>query len=102
MACQGVLDRPCWGGAFHSLGREPKKLLSAAVKPGDDGVALQEQEYQESLQAAQATIGRFLKGIRGGRFDVLPSGDCPSYCAYRQICHYSLARAEVKSPEVQT
>ena len=31
-----------------------------------------------------------------GRFDLAPTHDCPSYCPFRQICHYSPVRAELK------
>jgi hypothetical protein len=37
--------------------------------------------------------------MRDGRFDVLPTHDCPGYCPYRQVCHYADARAELKVRE---
>jgi hypothetical protein len=43
-------------------------------------------------------IGVFIQAIRAGRFDLLPSGDCPGYCPFKRICQFSKARAQAKAP----
>jgi hypothetical protein len=45
-----------------------------------------------------AKVQEFIEGMRAGRFDLLPTKKCPSWCPYRRICHFSPARAAVKSP----
>jgi len=43
-------------------------------------------------------VGEFLTAMREGRFDLLPTDDCPGYCPFRQVCQFSPARNELKRP----
>ena len=55
-------------------------------------------EYDELLKQVLARVGEFLQAMREGRFDMMPTHDCPGFCPFRQICHFSPARDEVKRP----
>jgi len=88
LAAEQLLGRSSVGGAFHSLaGDKPLAIRRAEAKPGD-----QPDDVDKSIQALGQTVAR----IRQGVFPPAPSGDCPSYCPMRQICHYSQARVEAK------
>jgi RecB family exonuclease len=91
-AAEDMLAEESFGGAFHQVAEHKERHFSRLRRPRG-----QEGPYDERLAAALATVGRFVAGIRAGRFDALPTHECPSYCPYGQICHYSEARAAVKA-----
>ncbi|MCD6364299.1 MAG: PD-(D/E)XK nuclease family protein, partial [Planctomycetes bacterium] len=98
-AAEQIFGSRVLGAAFHRIapppGR-PRELYFAAIRKRSGNFKIDES-YEERREAAAATIGRFVRSIRMGRFDVLPSRNCPSYCPYRRICHYQEARAGLKS-----
>ena len=95
-AAEKILNRPAMGGAFHRIGAGagkdrlefPAAAGSRTVKrAGPCGHAWKEVAEQ---------IGQFVQAMRKGRFDLQPTHDCPSYCPYRQICHYAPSRGGLK------
>jgi ATP-dependent helicase/DNAse subunit B len=100
-AAQAILGEPSRGGAFHGVlgsAGPTERYFAAITTRGGEFVPW--PKYAEKLQAAMDRIGQAIGAIRAGRFDLQPS-QCPSYCAYRQICHYARFRAELKCPPPQ-
>jgi RecB family exonuclease len=92
-AAETILHRDALGGAFHGIARRTVTHFSALRSPrGDD------RTFAQRMTDAMATAGAFATAMRGGRFDVLPTHKCPSWCPYRRICHYADARADLKRP----
>ena len=98
-AVEAMLGAPSVGGAFHRVGatRGSQERYFAAIKPARGGFQA-DDGYDDRLADALATVARFVGAMAAGRFDALPTHDCPSYCPFRRICHYAPARAEVKAP----
>lgn len=98
-AARQLLGCDCLGGVFHRVGRS-KKLQEHyfARMRFIRGRYAEVDDYEDLLSKVLARVGEFLQAMREGRFDVMPTADCPSYCPFRQICHYSPARDEVKRP----
>ncbi len=55
-------------------------------------------DLHRRLDQARARIGQLVEGMAAGRFDLLAEHQCAGWCPYRQICHHSPARAEIKAP----
>ena len=94
-----LLDAQVVGGSFHKIGAGstgPTERLFAAVKKRGDKYSVNEQ-YQQNTSAVFERIGGFIDAMRTGRFDTFDAHNCASYCPYRQICHHSDARAEIKA-----
>ena len=100
-AAETLLGETCVGGAYHRVATTPgatRRLFAAIdVRRGRARYAI-DPNYEDRRQAAMETVGRFVARMADGQFDALPTHTCPSYCPFRQICHYSPARAEVKTP----
>ncbi len=92
-AAERLLGQPCLGGVFQQVRDGKERHFSALKPPRSD-----HRSFEERRAAAAETVGRFVEGIRAGRFDLLPTHDCPSYCPFRQACQYARARAELKVP----
>ena len=90
-ALEAIFDRPCAGGAYHDL-RENKHRQVSRLK-----VPRGATSYEELSAFAMNAVGRYVQGMRSGRFDVFPAHDCPKWCPYRQICHYAEHRARSKT-----
>jgi hypothetical protein len=100
-AAEAILGRPCVGGVFHHVGRTPGRFerFFAAVTAGKGAAPYKvDDKYDEKLQAARETIGRFVRQMAGGQFDTVPTHDCPSYCPFRTVCQFSPSRAKRKAP----
>jgi ATP-dependent helicase/DNAse subunit B len=98
-AAKDILGEDCVGGVFHHVGQATGRFerFFAAVTAGRGAEPYKEDEkYPEKLQAAMATVERFVRQMAGGQFDALPTHDCPSYCPFRTICQFSPSRAERK------
>ncbi len=89
-AVEQMFDKPSAGGEFHAVGRDQATSFSAWSR---GGVPLAERRA-----AVLETIGEYVAGMREGRFDAMPSHDCPAWCEYREICQYAQARAAAKTP----
>ncbi len=94
-ALEAIFDRACAGGAYHGV-RENAQRYFASVGVSR-GRIKEDAEYPEKLAFAMNAVGRCVQGMRAGRFDALPGGDCPKWCPYRQICHYAKHRARSKT-----
>ena len=96
-AAEAILAETCVGGAFHRIGatKASHERYFAAIKPSGGGYR-PDDSYAARRKAALATVARFVAQMAAGRFDALPTDDCPSYCPFRQICHHAPARAERK------
>ncbi len=97
-AAAAMLGEACLGGAFHGVGGGAPERLFAAIdrahgKPGykADG------KYGEELAAVLAKVGGVVTGMRGGHFELLPTGRCPAWCHLRRICQRSPVRGERKA-----
>jgi RecB family exonuclease len=101
-AAEKILAGESLGGAFHRIGAPEGRYetcLAAVRRRG--GSYGEDAEYARKLQAALLKVGQFAAEIRGGRFDLLPTGDCPAYCPFRQICQFSEFRVELKTARGQ-
>jgi RecB family exonuclease len=96
-AAAQVLKEPCIGGAFHHVGARSGNVewYFAAIRRSG-GACRPDGAFEADRDAAIAQAGRFVQAMRDGRFDLLPTHRCPSYCPFRQICHYAPVRAELK------
>jgi len=100
-AAEAMLGGKCVGGAFHKIGggggRFERFFAGVRTARGKKRYKVDEG-YEAKLEAAMETVGRFVRQMAQGRFDALPTHDCPGYCPLRQICRYSPVRAERKTP----
>ncbi|MCJ7543226.1 MAG: PD-(D/E)XK nuclease family protein [Phycisphaerae bacterium] len=76
-ACEKLLGQGCLGGAFHQIGGDGRQSALAAFKKHGSGFRA-EGDFQQRRDAVMQRVGQFVQAIRAGRFDVLPSDDCPS------------------------
>jgi hypothetical protein len=97
-AAEAILGESCIGGAYHGIAKECRERWFAAVQPARAGRYQPNDRYAAQRAQAMETVGRFVEDIRAGRFDLLPTDDCPGWCPFARICQYSPARAEVKAP----
>lgn len=87
-----LLGGPIAGGAFHSLA-DPGETRNFS----DGGKSSKYGDLTARRIHAAETIGQFVAAMSQGRFDALPTGKCPGYCPFRQVCHYSDARMPLKA-----
>jgi len=92
-AAGAILSESCVGGVFHGIADRRAVHFSALHRPRGDS-----RPFEERMRAAMETVGRFVANMRAGRFDAAPTHDCPGWCPFRRICHYTEARAERKTP----
>lgn len=98
-AAEALLKVPALGGAFHHVSQQPAMRYVGAIK--NRGLSISQNDNHKQMSAATFDlIGRFVESMRQGRFDLQPTKRCPSWCAYRQICNFSQARAPMKAPPV--
>ncbi|MCD4823757.1 MAG: PD-(D/E)XK nuclease family protein [Phycisphaerae bacterium] len=96
IAAEQLLGEQALGGAFHGIaGGKAKFSYFAAIKLSRGKLSVQE-DYQQMRDAAIETIGRFVTSMGQGQFALQPVEHACKYCPYRQACHVSPARAEVK------
>jgi hypothetical protein len=103
-AAEAILGQKCVGGAFHKIGQGAgrfERFFAAVTTARGSEPYKVDEAYQDKLDAAMATVGQFVQRMAQGRFDALPTHDCPAYCPLRQICQYSPVRAERKTPPGQ-
>ncbi len=96
-AVEKILHVKSMGGAFHRIAPGPRAnetCFAVGYKHGNK--TLDEDSYAALYRRVLAGVGRFVSGIRTGRFDLLPSGDCPAYCPFAQICNFRQVRADLK------
>jgi len=96
-ACE-LLGMQDFGGSFHRIGEGGGKdrLEFSAIAESRSVKAL--GGYHAARRVALERLADFVTAMSDGKFDLLPTHDCPGYCPFRQICHFSPARAEVKTP----
>lgn len=94
-ACRTLLGQECLGGAFHQIGGDGKQSWLAPFVAYGEGFRSQ-KDFEQRRDTVMQRVGEFIQAIRAGRFDVLPSHDCPGWCAFRRICHYARHRAALK------
>ncbi len=100
-AAETILGDKCVGGAFHRIGGDNKRFerfFAGVTTSRGKKLYKVDEGYDVKLEAAMETVGHFVRQMARGRFDTLPTHDCPSYCPLRQICQYSPIRAERKAP----
>ncbi len=97
-AASEMLGQACLGGAFERIGpphAPHERLFAAVLKRG--GKYKSNEEYEHDLAAAIGRVGQFVQDMQAGRFDLMPTHQCPSYCPFRRICHFSQARHDLKA-----
>jgi len=96
-AAAELLGMQDFGGSFHRIGEgggTDRLEFSAA----DESRGVKKLGgYAAARRVALERLADFVTAMSDGKFDLLPTHDCPRYCPFRQICHYSPARAEVKT-----
>jgi ATP-dependent helicase/nuclease subunit B len=92
---EGLLRQPMVGGIFHHVGEKPSERSFARFTRRAGKLSVN-KNYEEQLAAALARAGEFVRAMRAGQFDSIPTRKCPSYCSYRTICQYSESRAARK------
>lgn len=92
-----LLGAQCFGGVFHGVVSRKRSGFSEFKKPQKD-----KRDFAQRRDAAIKQIGAFVSAMRNGRFDLLPTHKCPSWCPFGQICHYSTVRAQRKTPPGST
>ena len=98
IAAQQLLGEHCIGGVYQRIADKPGSLVAAELKP--KGGALQaDPDYDDTLTAARESVGWIVSAMAAGRFDALPTHDCPRRCGFREICQYSKRRAALKTVE---
>ncbi len=103
-AAEALLGQKCVGGAFHKIGSGAGRFdrFFAAVTTARGLAPYKvDEDYDAKLDAAMKTVGQFIRRMAQGRFDALPTHDCPGYCPLRQICQYSPIRAKRKTPPAE-
>ncbi|MFP4433744.1 MAG: PD-(D/E)XK nuclease family protein [Phycisphaerae bacterium] len=80
------------GGAFHRVGAKLQERHFSAIKP-----PRKDSDFAERRDAIREVVGGFATAMSEGRFEVVPTHDCPGWCPYRAICHFSPARARIKA-----
>jgi ATP-dependent helicase/nuclease subunit B len=97
-AASAMLGGACLGGVFERIGpsNAARQRLFAAMSK-HRGKYKSDNEYEDDLRTAIEHVGQFVQAMRTGRFDLLPTHQCPSYCPFRQICHFSRARHDLKA-----
>jgi len=97
-AARELLGKEAAGGAFHRIGADGGQLLFAAFgksrKRNTDYEP--DEDYEADREAAIERMGEFVSAMRAGRFDALPTHDCPAWCEFSQVCQYADFRAERK------
>jgi len=86
------------GGAYHDVRRCSHKYFADFKRTRTRRVDV--EDFAGLLAASMRAVGGYVEGMRSGRFDALPRHGCASWCPYRQICHYSRHRAEIKAAAV--
>lgn len=94
-ALEAIFGSPCAGGAYHDLRGNAHRYFARFKLHG--GRRRADGDFEDRLELAMKAAGVYVRGMQAGRFDALPAHDCPSYCPYRQICHYSEHRARRKA-----
>ncbi len=84
------------GGAYHSLTGKADGYYGC--KKSGERISLVDG-FAQQRAAAMDTVGAFVTSMQQGRFD-LPSAkpDICKYCEFREVCHFSPVRSEVKFP----
>ncbi|KPK80571.1 MAG: hypothetical protein AMJ81_11840, partial [Phycisphaerae bacterium SM23_33] len=93
-ALEAMFGRPVAGGAYHDVREHRHRYFTASSHPrAREG---EPADYEEQLAHSMEQVAACVGGMRRGRFDALPAHDCPGWCPYRTICHYSDHRARRK------
>ncbi len=66
----------------------------------ESGLRRNRSEWEESLTQCRGYIREYAASIRSGKFPAVPSGECPGWCEYRDICRYERGRIERKLERV--
>lgn len=97
-AVEIILKQSTLAGAFHQVGGDGKmRFFGHLRRRGGDYKPV--PDFDKVAQEVMARIALNIESMRAGEFFALPNKGCPPYCPYRQICHYSPARAEMKTNE---
>ncbi len=91
-AVEQLLGGSSPGGAFHRIASKLQERHFSAIKP-----PRKDSDFAERRDDIRVVVGGFAAAMGEGRFGVVPTHDCPGWCPYREICHFSPARARIKA-----
>jgi len=78
---------------YYSISGAKRSTLLSSTKKGEPN-----PEWQEMLDTSRKHIHAYVERVRAGLFPVLPSGDCPSYCDFADICRRKLTSERKRPP----
>jgi len=82
---------------YYSIIAAKRSTLLSSTKKGEPN-----PEWQEMLDMSRKRIHDYVERARAGLFPVLPTGDCPSYCDFADICRKKLTSERKKLPSEST
>jgi len=92
-----LFDGESFGGVFHRVAGDLSQRYFARVKRYA-GQIRADDAYESNRDETLARVGLFVDAMQAGRFDLAPSHECSSYCAFRSMCQFSRPRGELKAP----
>jgi len=78
---------------YYSISAAKRSTLLSSTKKGEPN-----PEWQEMLDQSRQRVHDYVQRARTGLFPVLPTGDCPSYCDFADICRKKLTSERKKLP----
>lgn len=78
---------------YYSISAARRSTLLSSTKKGEPN-----PEWQEMLDLSRKRVHDYVERARAGLFPVFPTGDCPSYCDFADICRKKLTSERKKLP----
>lgn len=78
---------------YYGINAAKRSTILRSTKKGEPDPA-----WQEMLDRTAVYVSDYVQGVRAGLFPVLPSGDCPTYCDFTDICQKTMVSDKKKLP----
>jgi ATP-dependent helicase/DNAse subunit B len=95
LALQALTDREVFGGSMDQVLSGDRRWFAPFRSPRK--MQPDWPDLHRRLDQARQRVGQFVEGMAAGRFDLMAASQCAGFCPYRQICHHSPARWEIKT-----
>lgn len=82
---------------YYRINAAKRSTILRSTKKGEP-----DPQWQEMLDRTADYVGDYVHSVRAGLFPVLPSGDCPTYCDFADICRKVLVSERKKLPSEPT
>jgi len=82
---------------YYRINAAKRSTILRSTKKGEP-----DPQWQEMLDRTADYVGDYVQRVRAGLFPVLPSGDCPTYCDFADICRKVLVSERKKLPSEST